>query len=92
VSAVRAHVESFGLSVYHVPDNRAFLEVSGAASQVASAFATRLGQYKVGTELRYAAVDPITLPANVVSRLDAVLGLSTPCRRGRSRRSAAAAL
>ncbi|HEY2516570.1 MAG TPA: S53 family peptidase [Polyangiaceae bacterium] len=80
VAAVRAHLEAHGLQVTDVPVNRAYLSASGSAAQVESAFGTRLGHYQVGTELRRAPMDPVSLPAAVSSRIGAVLGLATPAK------------
>ncbi len=78
VAAVRAHLEGNGLQVTYVPSNNAFVSVSGAAANVETAFGTRLGQYRVGTQVRQAPMDPVSLPAAVSSRVLTVLGLSTP--------------
>ena len=78
VAAVRAHLESNGLQVTSVPSNNAFLSVVGTAAHVETAFGTRLGQYRIGSEVRQAPMDPVTLPAAVGSRVLTVLGLATP--------------
>jgi subtilase family serine protease len=78
VATVRAHLESHGLTVTYVPANNAFLSVRGIASNVESAFGTRLGLYNVGGELRRAPMSPVSLPAAMSARVFTVLGLSTP--------------
>ena len=80
VAVVRAHLEANGLTVVHVPANRAYVEASGVASAIEAAFGARLGRYAHGRALRRAPLDPPTLPADVAARVHAVLGLSTPPR------------
>ena len=80
VAAVRSHLEANGLQVTEAPVNRAYLSVTGTATQVESAFGTRLGHYQVGSELRRAPMDPVQLPAAVSARIGAVLGLATPAK------------
>jgi subtilase family serine protease len=78
VAAVRAHLEANGLSVTHVPENRAYIAVEGSAAQAESAFSTHLGLYQVNKELRRAPIDQPSLPAELQSRVSTVVGLSTP--------------
>jgi subtilase family serine protease len=80
VAVVQMHLESHGLTVTGAPSNNAFLTVQGTAANVESAFGTRLGQYTVGTEVRQAPMDAVTLPAEVGSRVSTVLGLATPSK------------
>jgi subtilase family serine protease len=82
VATLRSHLEKFGLQITHVPDNRAFVEVAGTAGQVGAAFATRFGQFRVKTEVRYAPMDKIKMPTAVTSVVGTVLGLSTPVKIG----------
>jgi subtilase family serine protease len=78
VAAVRAHLEKYGLHVTAAPANGAFLTAEGSAAQVEQAFATRLGTYVVNGVKRHAPLDVAALPADISSRVSAVLGLSTP--------------
>jgi subtilase family serine protease len=78
VAAVRAHLEKSGLRVTSVPGNRAYVAAVGAASQVEQAFGTRLGKFAINGKVRRAPLEAATLPADVASRVSAVLGLATP--------------
>lgn len=92
VTAIKAHVESFGLTVTYVADNRAFIEVAGTAEQAGKAFATQLGNYQVQKELRYAPTDRVHVPSAIGARIGAVLGLSTPVKVGTRMKRGAIAL
>ena len=76
VAAVRAHLESHGLTVGYVPENRMFVSARGTAAQVAKAFNTRLGTYAVGNSLRRAPMTTPSLPDALSGRVLGVLGLS----------------
>jgi subtilase family serine protease len=78
VAAVRAHLESQGLRVTHVPGNRTFVAAEGPAERVGRAFGTRLGRYQVKGEVKRAPVDEPTLPPSIAPRVAGILGLSTP--------------
>ena len=78
VAAVRAELESVGLSVTYVPGNHAYVTAEGRAPAVEKLFSTTLAQYQVGSEVRRAATRAITLPPALASRVGAVLGVSTP--------------
>ncbi|HEY2511947.1 MAG TPA: protease pro-enzyme activation domain-containing protein, partial [Polyangiaceae bacterium] len=69
---MRAHLEAQGLTIVQVPGNRAFVEAHGAASKMERAFATRLGRFQVGTELRRAPLDAPTLPEALSARVSSV--------------------
>ncbi len=74
VAAVRAHLEANGLQVTHVPGNRTFVNARGTAAQIGQAFSTKLGLYRVGSEIRRAPIDTPTVPAAIASRVLGVLG------------------
>jgi hypothetical protein len=77
IAAVRAHLESSGLSVTYVPDNRAFVTAQGTVQATERAFATRLGMYKVGEVAKRAPMDTPAAPAQLQGAVLGVLGLST---------------
>ncbi len=80
VAVVRAHLEASGLSIAHVPSNRAYIEVEGPVSAIETAFGTRLGRYSHADGERHSPLEAPTLPAAVSGRVRSVLGLSTPPR------------
>ena len=76
VAAVRAHLEAHGLTVTNVADFNMYLQATGTAAQVKSAFSTRLGMFNVHGLTRRAPVDAPSLPADILGRVGGVLGLS----------------
>jgi subtilase family serine protease len=76
VAAVRAHLEKHGLTIGEIPSNRMYVAAQGTASQVQAAFATRLGHYQVGGQLRRAPVDTPRMPPSFASRISGALGLA----------------
>ncbi|MDB4970370.1 MAG: serine protease [Myxococcales bacterium] len=80
IAAVVAHLEQNGLTVNHVPANRAYVAAVGTAAQVENAFATKLATYDVAGETMRAPVNAAVLPAALGSRVSTVFGLSTGVR------------
>jgi subtilase family serine protease len=75
VSVVRNWLQSGGLQLLGQPANNLYVEASGSASQIASAFGVQLGIYKVhGMQLRAADRD-LTIPASVASAVSGVVGV-----------------
>jgi subtilase family serine protease len=78
IQALRAHLESKGLQVTHVPQNRTFIAATGTAAQVGRAFSTRLGLYNVDNDMRRAPINPPVMPDALKPLVLGVLGLTTP--------------
>ena len=78
VAAVRDYLVANGLEVTHVPGNRTFVAAVGTAAQIGRAFSTRLGLYKVGSDLRRSPIETPTVPAALAPRVLGVLGLAAP--------------
>jgi subtilase family serine protease len=78
VAALRAHLEASGLTVTHVPSNRAYVAAEGRAADVERAFATRLGTFRTAAGPKRAPMDLPSLPAAFASRVLGVMGLTTP--------------
>jgi subtilase family serine protease len=76
LAAVRAHLEGHGLTVTEVPDNKAYVAVTGTASQVESAFYTQLGNYGVKGQTLHAPMVQPKVPASIGARVAAVVGLA----------------
>lgn len=75
VSSVRGWLGSAGFSVDSVPANNAYVEATGSASAVDSAFDVRLGEYKVaGTTLR-APDTNLSVPSSLSSTVLGVIGV-----------------
>ena len=99
VAAVRAHLESAGLSVKFVAGNRAYVAAEGAAMQIEKAFSTQLGLYQVADAVKRAPINDIAMPSPLQGRVATVLGLTTPTlyapkgvHRGALPRASAAAM
>ncbi|HWE31147.1 MAG TPA: S53 family peptidase [Polyangia bacterium] len=82
VAAVQAHLESAGLDVKFVPENRAFVSAEGTAVQIEKAFSTQLGLYKAGDAVKRAPITAIAIPAALQSRVSSVMGLFQPTQYG----------
>jgi subtilase family serine protease len=76
VAAVRAHLESNGLTVTEVPDNKAYIAATGTAAQIKAAFGARLGTYNVNGELRQAPIEMPTIKRSLAGQVLGVLGLA----------------
>jgi subtilase family serine protease len=77
VAVVRAQLESQGLTVVEVPSNRAYIAATGTAAQMEQVFSTRLGEYKVGSEVRRAVMNAPSVAPDLQSRVAGVLGLTS---------------
>ena len=76
VDTVSAWLASQGLKVTGVPANRAFIEAEGSAAQVEKTFQTSLVTVDAnGKQRRVSTSDP-AVPANLISSIDGVTGLS----------------
>lgn len=80
VAAVGSWLASQGLAVGYVPTNRAYVSARGTAAQIETAFATRLEDYRVrGIDVRAPATDP-SVPTNLSSTVEGVVGLDQSAR------------
>src|SRR5206468_3891612 len=75
VFEVRYYLESQGLVVDDVPDNRRHISAHGTVSQLESAFETRVGLYRVGATAFRAPMRAPSLPSAIASRVTTVVGL-----------------
>lgn len=76
VAAVEAQLKSDGLRVTGAASNGILVEFSGTAARVESAFATGLEQVRLANgSLGRATTSAVKVPANIASRVTAVLGL-----------------
>jgi subtilase family serine protease len=93
IAAVTRTLRGAGLKVAPVAANHMTLEASGDATQVQHAFATRLDSVRMADGRRaFANASTPTLPADVASDVDSVVGLNSLVRlapEGLQRRSAA---
>jgi subtilase family serine protease len=78
LTAVKAHLEQFGLVVDYVPGNRTFIQAHGTAQQIEAAFSTQLGLFKVGDQVKRAPISDVVMPTQLAGKVSAVLGLSSP--------------
>ncbi|HUA11989.1 MAG TPA: S53 family peptidase [Solirubrobacteraceae bacterium] len=76
VAAVKAWLNSEGLTVESVSADRMAITASGTAAQVERAFGTRLGEYKFkGRRLRQART-ALSVPASIAGIVEGVSGIS----------------
>jgi subtilase family serine protease len=76
IALVRAHLEKYGLTVTHVPNNKMFVRATGSTTQVSKAFATKFAQYNVSGTMRRGPVTQPKVPRTFASKISSTLGLS----------------
>ena len=75
VNAVKSWLRSQGMDAEYVPTNNRYLAAEGTVSQIESAFATQLKDYKVqGRTLRAPATE-LSVPASLGGTVQGVLGI-----------------
>jgi subtilase family serine protease len=75
VDSVRDWLGSAGFSIDSVPSNNAFVEATGSAAKVDSAFHVQLGEYQVdGMKLRATDTD-LSIPGSLSSTVLSVIGV-----------------
>ncbi len=77
VDAVRQHLESHGLTVKRVSDNRVLVQATGTGAQIEEAFAVNINVYKVGTETHYSNDRNPSVPSTLKDVVESVAGLSS---------------
>jgi kumamolisin len=77
VDAVRQHLESHGLTVKLVSDNRVLVQATGTVAQIEEAFAIDINVYKVGTETHYSNDRNPSVPSSLKDVAESVAGLSS---------------
>jgi subtilase family serine protease len=75
VDSVRSWLNSSGFAVDSVPTNNAFVEATGTAAQVNSAFDVQLGEYTVRGETLRAPNTDLSVPASLASTVLGVVGV-----------------
>jgi hypothetical protein len=73
---VLAYLRSQGLEMVEGSENRLTLTVRGRREDVEKAFDSPLGEYQLGEKRFFANADEPTLPAEIASSVQAVIGLS----------------
>ncbi len=76
IQQVTGWLESQGFKVEHVANGRGFIEFSGNAQQVASAFHTSMHQYSLSGEAHIANATTLAIPAALAPVVDAVRSLN----------------
>jgi subtilase family serine protease len=77
VDAVRQLLESHGLTVKRVSDNRVLVQATGTGAQIEEAFAVNINVYKVGTETHYSNDRNPSVPSTLKDVVESVAGLSS---------------
>jgi subtilase family serine protease len=76
VSSIRNWLTSAGFSIGDVPSNNLYVQATGSAAQINSAFSTQLGEYKVGGTTLRSTSGNVSVPSNIASSVLGVLGLA----------------
>ena len=77
VEAVRQHLESHGLTIQRVSDNRVLVQATGTGGQIEEAFAININVYKLGAETHYSNDRNPSVPASLKDVVESVAGLSS---------------
>jgi kumamolisin len=77
VDAVRQHLESHGLTIKRVSDNRVLVEATGTVAQIEEAFAININAYKLGAETHYSNDRNPSVPSSLKDVVESVTGLSS---------------
>jgi len=77
VDAVRQHLESHGLAVKRVSDNRVLVQATGTGAQIEEAFAININVYKLGTETHFSNDRNPSVPSSLKDVVESVTGLSS---------------
>lgn len=85
IAAVRAFAAAHGLTVEAVEPGRRLVKLSGSKTQMEAAFGIALAAYSHNGRTFHSHAGPLHLPADLIDRVEAVLGLDT--RRAVSPRS-----
>jgi subtilase family serine protease len=77
VDAVRQHLESHGLTVKRVSDNRVLVQGTGTVAQIEEAFALNINVYQLGIETHYSNDRNPSVPSSLKDVVESVAGLSS---------------
>jgi kumamolisin len=77
VDAVRQHLESHGLTVKRVSDNRVLVQATGTGAQIEEAFAININVYQLGTETHYSNDRNPSVPSSLKDVVESVTGLTS---------------
>jgi subtilase family serine protease len=77
VEAVRQYLDSYGLTVKRVSDNRMLVQATGTVAQIEEAFAININVYKLGAETHYSNDRNPSVPSNLGDVVESVTGLSS---------------
>jgi subtilase family serine protease len=77
VEAVRQHLESHGLTVKRVSDNRVLVQATGTVAQIEEAFAININVYQLGAETHYSNDRNPSVPSSLKDVAESVTGLSS---------------
>ena len=77
IDAISQFASSAGLSVVKVDPARRLIKISGPADKLEAAFRTKLHYYNDGKTPFRARAGVLSVPSDIVGRIDAVLGLDT---------------
>lgn len=75
MQAVTQWIESWGMRVEDIPASRRSVVFSGTAAQVEAAFHTRIQQYEINGELRFANATDVQIPRALAPVIRGVLAL-----------------
>lgn len=77
VAAVRQHLDSHGLTIKPVSDNRVLVQATGTVAQIEEAFAIAINVYKLGAETHYSNDRNPSVPLNLKDVVESITGLSS---------------
>jgi subtilase family serine protease len=77
IDAARQHLESHGLTVKRVSDNRVLVQATGTVAQIEEAFAININVYQLGTETHYSNDRNPSVPSSLKDVVESVTGLSS---------------
>jgi kumamolisin len=77
VDAARQHLESHGLTIKRVSDNRVLVQATGTVAQIEEAFAININVYQLGTETHYSNDRNPSVPSSLKDVVESVTGLSS---------------
>ncbi len=77
VDAVRQHLESHGLDIKRVSDNRVLVQATGTVAQIEEAFAININVYQLGTETHFSNDRNPSVPSSLKDVVESVTGLTS---------------
>jgi subtilase family serine protease len=77
VDAVRQHLESHGLTIRRVSDNRVLVQATGTVAQIKEAFAININVYKLGAEMHFSNDRDPSVPSSLKGVVESLTGLTS---------------